>query len=77
MTQKEWLEKFKTKLVYMMNDRRMSQNQLARESGLSVSRISDYVKGRSVPSVYALINLAYALDTTVGELTDFNMRVCK
>ena len=77
MTQKEWLNKFSNRLTSMMNVRHISQNQLARESNISVSRINDYVNGRSVPSVYALINLAYTLDTTVSELADFNERIRK
>ena len=77
MTQAEWLDRFKNKLVTVMSDRGFSQNRLARESGLSTSRINDYVKGKSVPTTYAVINIAYALDMTPGELSDFNERITK
>jgi transcriptional regulator with XRE-family HTH domain len=53
----------------------MSQAQLARDSGLSVSRISDYINKFSTPTIFALINIAYALDMELSELADFDERI--
>ena len=77
MTQREWQDKFRNKLISVMRDRNVGQNQLARRSGLSTSRISDYVNGRAVPSVYAIVNMAYALDVSTNELADFNERIAR
>lgn len=77
MTSFEWQAKFSDRLKHLMEQQGISQNRLARYSGLSVSRINDYVKGRSVPTVYAIINMAYALDITPGKLVDFNERIQK
>lgn len=77
MKQNEWQDKFKNNLIEVMRDRGFSQNRLARVSGLSSSRINDYVNGRAVPTVYAVTNIAYALGTTPGKLIDFNERIHK
>ena len=77
MTTLEWQNNFGNRLRTLMKEQGVTQNRLARDSGLSTSRINDYVKGRSVPTVYALIKIAYALDTTPGKLADFNERIRK
>lgn len=71
MTQSEWREIFGNNLVDILKDRGMSQAQLARDSELSVSRISDYINGNATPSIFAVINMAYALDIDIGEFVDF------
>lgn len=75
MTQHEWREIFSNNLIDILQERGMSQAQLARDSGLSVSRISDYINMNATPSVFAIINLAYALDMEVSELVDFDARI--
>lgn len=77
MTQTEWLENFRNRLNEAMNTRGFSQNQLARKSGLSASRINSYIKDGALPTVYAIINMAYALDVTPSELVDFDERISK
>lgn len=71
MTQSEWKEIFGGNLVDILKDRGMSQGQFAREAGLSVSRVSDYINGNATPSIFAIINMAYALDIDIGEFIDF------
>lgn len=72
MTQKEWKEIFSGNLADILKERGLSQSKLARDSGLSVSRINDYISGNATPSIFAVINLAYALDMSVSELVDFD-----
>ena len=71
MTQSEWKEIFGQNLVDILKDRNMSQNDLAKMTGLSTSRISDYIHGYSAPSVFAIVNMAYALEVDVAEFIDF------
>lgn len=71
MKQYEWREIFSDNLIDILEERGMSQAQLARDSGLSVSRINDYIKCTASPSVFAIINIAYALDMDVGQLVDY------
>jgi transcriptional regulator with XRE-family HTH domain len=75
MTRTEWLHVFGDNLVELIEEAGMSQSQLARESGLSVSRINDYVNKNATPSVFAIINMAYALDVSVSELVDFGEEI--
>ena len=49
----------------------MSQNELAKEAGLSTSRINDYIHGYSAPTIFAIINMAYVLDLPISEFVDF------
>lgn len=75
MTQLEWRKVFANNLLCILREKGMSQAQLARDSGLSVSRISEYVNMISTPTIFAIINIAYALDMDVDELVDFDSRI--
>lgn len=75
MKQNEWKNVFSNNLADILEEKGMSQVQLARDSGVSMSMISDYINKRSVPGVFAIINMAYALDMDVNELIDFGDRV--
>lgn len=75
MTQSEWKQIFGNNLIDILKDCDMSQAQLARDAGLSVSRISDYINGNATPSIFALINMAYTLDLDLGEFIDFGDRI--
>ena len=75
MTQTEWRRIFSNNLVDILREKGMSQAQLARDSGLSVSRISDYINMNATPTIFAIINMAYALDLDVNELIDFDDRI--
>lgn len=75
MTQFEWQRTFGDNLASILEEQGMNQSQLARDAGLSVSRISDYINKRAVPSVFAIINMAYALDMSIDEFIDFDERI--
>ena len=71
MSQDEWREIFGGNLSDILEETGMSQNELAKMTGLSKSRISDYINGYSTPSVFAIINMAYALELDISEFIDF------
>lgn len=71
MSEVEWLEEFRMNLLRMMDEDRIKQKELAEESYLSEATISKYVNGTQMPSVRAIINLAYALDCSTDDLIDF------
>ena len=75
MTQLEWRNIFANNLIGILEERGMSQAQLARDASLSVSRISDYINMNATPTIFAIINMAYALDMEVDELVDFDKRI--
>ena len=71
MTLREWTEIFGDNLVDLMESKHMTQQELAKASGLSIGSINAYVRKQSPPSIKAIINLAYALDVDLNELLDF------
>ncbi len=71
MSEVEWLEEFRMNLLRMMDEDRIKQKELAEESYLSEATISKYVNGTQMPSVRAIINLAYVLDCSTDDLIDF------
>ena len=75
MTQNEWRNMFSNNLLDILQDKGMTQAQLARDAGISSSRISEYINERTTPTIFAIINIAYALDMDVSELVDFDDRV--
>jgi transcriptional regulator with XRE-family HTH domain len=75
MTETEWLNIFGDNLRDLMLDANMTQRELADDTDLSESAISQYLNKRRVPTVRAIINIAYSLDCSVEELIDFGDRV--
>lgn len=71
MTQAEWKDIFGDNLVAILKEKRMSQLELARASGVSTSAISDYIHKKAIPSLIAALNMAYVLDMSIEELVDF------
>lgn len=75
MTQEEWKDIFGGNLASILQEQGMTQNELAKATGLSSSRISDYIHGYSAPSIFAIINMAYVLELDIGEFVDFGETV--
>ena len=71
MTDLEWMELFAENLKSLMDDRGITQHELAEISGCSDSTISRYLKKRQIPNAPTITRLAYALDCDVAELIDF------
>lgn len=72
MTETEWLDIFADNLASMMEEVGYTQTDLAKETRLAQSTISDYLNKHKLPGVKAIINIAYALDCEVTELIDFD-----
>ena len=71
MTEVEWLDIFSANLIDMLNEQGYSQEELAYEINLSQGTISKYINKKQMPSLKAIINIAYALDCSIDELIDF------
>lgn len=71
MTIEEWSSCFSDNLQELLEDRRMTQFELAQDSGVSVGSINSYMHKKSLPGIRAILNLAFALDVDVNELIDF------
>ena len=71
MTITDWSNCFSEKLAELMVDRRITQNELSQESGVSAGSISAYLNKRALPGIKAILNIAFVLDVDVDELIDF------
>lgn len=61
MTEKEWIEIFSENLRSIMDEVGITQNELARDSGLGKSAISKYINGKAIPSVKSLVSICHAI----------------
>lgn len=75
MTLKTWIDTFGDNLADLLEERDMTQLDLAKDSGVSVGSINAYIRKQSPPGIKAIINIAYALDIDVSELIDFGDRI--
>ena len=76
MSEIEWMDTFGDNLRDLMKDARISQRELAEESGLSEATISRYINKRRMPSAAALASLAHALPCAdLSDLVYFGDRV--
>lgn len=75
MTEKEWLARFSKKLRDAMEEKGYTQAELAKAIRVSQSTISDYLHASKIPGVRAILNISYALDISVDELTDLGGRI--
>ena len=75
MTRNEWRITFGDNLSDILKDAKVTQKEFAKDSGLSVGSVSDYINKWTVPNVPAILNMAYALDMEVDDLVDFGDRI--
>lgn len=71
MTRKEWLYEFGDNLAKILKEYPMTQTELAEVTGLSRSTINNYILGKRMPSVDAILAISYAINCTTDELIDF------
>ena len=75
MSEVEWLRNFGKTLSEMLKDARMTQRELADATGLSEAAISNYVRGKQIPTIRAIINICYELSCNTDDLIDFGERI--
>lgn len=75
MTKERWKKDFSNNLKYFLKERGMTQEQLAKDSGVAKSQISDYINAKTIPSLPAILNISRAFGIKAGDLVDFGERV--
>lgn len=75
MTELEWMDIFGDNLKEILKEANMSQNDLARKTGIERSTISRYVNKICMPSLKSVINISYALNCDLSDLIDFGDKV--
>jgi transcriptional regulator with XRE-family HTH domain len=72
MTKDEWKDIFGDNLSDILKEKKMTQLELSKVSGVSTGVISDYINKWTAPGLLAGINSARALDMSLEELIDFD-----
>lgn len=67
----QWRMEFARRLRKKMQHRCMSQTTLSKLTKLSMSSISNYLNGKSLPSIYVTQKIADSLDCQVSDLLHF------
>lgn len=71
MTEVEWLKTFSNNLYFVMKERGLTQEDLAEMTNCNQSTVSRWLNGTQAPTIFAVLNLSYALDIDCNELIDF------
>lgn len=75
MTRYEWICKFRLKLRQLMDEKGMTQKELADKLYVSEATVSKYINGELMPSVRMAINISYALNVSIDSFTYFCGRI--
>lgn len=75
MSENEWLDIFSQNLEDIMEEKGYTQQNLADDTGLSKASISNYVNGKQMPTIKAIISMAYVLDLSIDEFIDFGDKI--
>lgn len=75
MTEAEWLDIFGRNLQEYLVDYGATQADFAEEAGLTQQAISNYLTGKRIPTLRAIINMAYTLGVSFDDFIDFGDRI--
>lgn len=76
MSEVEWMNIFAGNLRSLMEESRMTQRELSRRTGISEGTISRYLNAQCMPSVNALVNIAYEFPlASINDLLCFDDRM--
>ena len=67
----DWRRRFGRKLRNKMIQSGMTQEELSKRAGVSVTSLSSYMNGRALPSIYIAYRLAEELGCSLDELLHF------
>lgn len=75
MTNEEMAREIGSRIKHELDQSLMTQKELSEDTGIVASTICRYILGESMPSLRNLINIAYSLDCSIGELVPEYERV--
>ena len=67
----QYRKEFSLRLIEKMADQYVDQSYLSQLSGVSQQSISNYMHGKSLPTIFILNKLATALHCSAADLVDF------
>ena len=68
MSEVDFIDIFADNLRDLLIEVGISQNQLAKETGITKSTISKYINKQLMPSLKSVINICYCLDCDLDDL---------
>lgn len=68
MTELELMQDIGRNIESVLEESNMSQRDLAREIGIDESTVSRYIRGKAMPTLKNLVNIAHVLVCDIGEL---------
>lgn len=75
MTRSEWCCRFGNELRKLLEEKDMTQKELADKLYLSEATVSQYVNGNIMPSIKMVINISYVLNVSIDSFTYFGGRI--
>ena len=75
MTTQEWQRCFAVRILSLLESNGMSQYKLSILSGIPRSRLNDYINMKSMPTVFAIINIAHVFNVSIDSLIDYGKRI--
>ena len=75
MTKSEWCCRFGNKLRKLLEEKDMTQNELADKLYISKSTVSRLINGDLMPSIKMVVNISYALNVSIDSFTYFGGRI--
>lgn len=75
MEECEWMYEFANTLNDYMEERDISQRELAKRAGVSESTVSDLIRGQRMPSIKSVVNISNVLGISTDDLVNFNEKI--
>ena len=75
MTIEDWQRCFSNRILSLLESSDMSQYKLSILSGIPRSRLNDYINMKSMPTVFAIINIAHVFNVSTDSLIDYGKRI--
>lgn len=75
MKREEWLCGFRFRVRQLMNEKNVTQRELADELYISEAAVSRLLNGNLMPSMKTVINISYALNVSIDSFTYFCGRI--
>lgn len=75
ISKRAWMAKFSANLAGLMEERDISQKNLAMKAHITQAALSRYINMRRIPDSVSVINIARALDCDIEDLIDMGTYV--
>ena len=75
MEECKWMYEFANTLNDYMEERDISQRELAKRAGVSESTVSDLIRGQRMPSIKSVVNISNVLEISTDDLVNFNEKI--